>query len=209
MGPPGAGKGTVSERLAGRLGCRHISTGALLRDAIARKTTLGIRAEEAMRQGELVPDGLITALVDEQIDRDGDGGYLLDGFPRTAAQARLLDGILTKRGARVDAVVELQTSAAVLLRRLGGRRICASCGAGFHRDFIPSKKPDVCDRCGGPLVRRLDDQDEAIERRLVVYGNEMAELRPTYGGRGILKAVDASGTPDETAAGVLAALEGR
>ncbi len=209
MGPPGAGKGTVSERVVDLLGCRHVSTGALLRESIARKTPLGIRAEDFMRRGELAPDDVITALLEEQFDRHGKGSYLLDGFPRTAAQARLLDAGLAARGGKVDVVIELRAPAAVLLKRLGGRRICASCGAGFHVAFIPPAQPDRCDRCDGPLVQRLDDRDEAIERRLLVYGNQMAELRPYYESRGLLVAVDASGTPEQAAAGVLGALEGR
>jgi adenylate kinase len=209
MGPPGAGKGTVSDRVAGRLGCRHISTGALLREAIAKRTPLGVRAEGYMSGGNLAPDDLIMALVDEQLDRPGEEGILLDGFPRTAAQARLLDAGLAVRGARVNAVIELLAPPAVVLKRLGGRRICGSCGAGFHTAFIPPKTADVCDRCGGRLIQRDDDRDEAIERRLAVFGSEMAELRPYYDGRGILESVDATGTPEQTAVSVLDALEGR
>jgi adenylate kinase len=209
MGPPGAGKGTVSNRVADRLGCLHISTGDLLREAIARVTPMGVRAEVCIKRGELVPDDLITALVEEQFDRRGDCGYLLDGFPRTLTQARLLDACLAARGTRVMAVIELAASAEVVLGRLGGRRICASCGAGYHSLFIPPRTPDICDRCGARLVQRLDDGDEAIKRRLLVYAKEMAELRPYYEERGILTVVEASGTPEETAVGMLQALEGR
>ncbi len=206
MGPPGVGKGTVSERLHARLGCRHISTGDLLRESIAKGTSLGHQAQGHMTRGELVPDGLMVALVEEQLDLNGGGDCLLDGFPRTQAQAQVLDKGLTERGARVDAVIELTAPDDVVLKRLGGRRVCATCGAGFHVTFIPPKSAGVCDRCGGALVQRPDDREEAILRRLAVYARQMAELRSYYRERGVLFPVDATGTPEQTEAGILTAL---
>jgi adenylate kinase len=206
MGPPGAGKGTVADRVSDKLGCLHLSTGALLREAIAQGTELGLEAGARMSKGELVPDGLIVALVEDQFDRHGEKDFLLDGFPRTAVQARLLDEGLAERRARVDAVVELEAPERVVLQRLSGRRVCGSCGTGFHMDFIPPKTEGVCDRCGGVLVQRPDDRDEAIVRRLVVYESQMAELRAYYRYRGVLFPVDASGTPEQTEINVLTAL---
>jgi adenylate kinase len=206
MGPPGVGKGTVSDRLAERLGARHISTGNLLREAIAQGTELGRHAEGCIARGELVPDGLIGTLLEEQLDGLGERPCLLDGFPRTLAQARLLEEGLLRKGERVDAVIELEAPEAVLLKRLGGRLICEVCGAGFHSGFIPPKRAGECDRCGGGLIQRADDRDEAIRRRLDVYARQMAELRPFYRDRGVLIPVDASGSPAETEAGVLKAL---
>lgn len=206
MGPPGVGKGTVSDRLADRLGLRHLSTGDLLREAIAQGTDQGRHAESCIGRGELVPDALIGTLLEEQLESGGDSPWLLDGFPRTLAQARLLEEMLLRKKARVEAVIELVAPTEVLLRRLGGRLICGSCGAGFHAIFIPPKRAGVCDRCGGALVQRADDREEAIRRRLEVYAGQMAELRPFYRERGVLRPVDASGSPEQTEAGVLKAL---
>ncbi len=207
MGPPGVGKGTVASRLADKLNSRHLSTGDLLREAIAQGTELGIEAGSRMSKGELVPDGLMVALVEDQFDRHGGLDFLLDGFPRTALQARLLDAGLAARGTRVDAVIGMEAPERVVLQRLGGRRICGSCGASFHTAFIPPRTEGVCDRCGGVLVRRPDDRDEAIVRRLAVYRSQMDELEPYYRSRGVYFPVDASGTPEQTEANVLTALE--
>ncbi len=206
MGPPGVGKGTVSERLAARMGFRHISTGSLLREAIRQKTALGRQADLFISRGELVPDDVIVALVNEQLDRLGNGNILLDGFPRTLVQARLLDAALAERGARVEAVIELQAPVRVVMRRLAGRRLCGSCGAGYHVDYIQPRKPGVCDRCGGALQLRADDRDEAIQRRLAVYDRQMAELAPYYQARGVFRAVDGTGTPSQSEDGVSATL---
>jgi adenylate kinase len=203
MGPPGVGKGTVSALLQSRLGFRHISTGSLLREAVLSETDLGLQAKEHMRRGELVPDTLMVALMEEQFDRYGDGDYLLDGFPRTQAQARMLDQGLTRRGARIDTVLELEAPGEVVLNRLAGRRLCDRCGEGYHVTFLPPQTPGTCDRCGGMLIQRSDDREEAIARRLVVYASQMEELRPYYRDRGVLFPVRAVGTPEQTEAGIL------
>lgn len=209
MGPPGVGKGTVSERLSGRLDCRHISTGNLLREALAQGTSLGRKAEGYMSRGELVPDDLIVALVEEQFERHGDARFLLDGFPRTMAQAKLLDESLARRNARVDDVIVLEAPDEVVLKRLSGRRLCGSCGAGYHVLFIPPRREGVCDRCGGALAQRPDDREEAIMRRLAGYARQMDELGPYYRARKVLFPVDATGTPEQTEAGILDALDRR
>jgi adenylate kinase len=206
MGPPGVGKGTVAERLKTRLGFRHLSTGNLLREAIDKGTELGLQAKGNMSRGELVPDGVIMALVEALFDRYGRGDYLLDGFPRTLAQARMLDQGLSGRGTKVEAVIVMEAPDAVVLERLGGRRVCGGCGAGYHAVFIPPRREGFCDRCGGALVQRADDREEAIVRRLAVYASQMDVLRPYYRDRGVLVPVDATGTPEQTEAGILKAL---
>lgn len=206
MGPPGVGKGTVAERVAARLGIRHISTGSLLRDAIRQGTPKGRQAEAHITRGELAPDSLIMELVAEQMDRAGGADVLLDGFPRTRAQADLLDRALAEREGRVKAAIELQASEAVVLRRLAGRRVCGRCGAGFHVELMPPRQTGVCDRCGGCLEQRADDREEAIRRRLAVYGRERDALAPYYRARGLLREVDGGGAPEASEAGLLKAL---
>ncbi len=183
LGPPGVGKGTQAVRLADSVGWEHVSTGDLLRAARRDGTDLGRKAEAYMDAGELVPDALILDLVRDHLkDIAPEAGILLDGFPRTTAQAEGLAGVLQGTGRRVDQVVVFQASDEELIKRLAGRRSCPDCGAVFNVHFTPPKKEGTCDRCGGTLVHRDDDQPETVRRRLVVYREQTAPLIEWYRG---------------------------
>lgn len=209
MGAPGAGKGTAAEGICRATGCRHVSTGDLLRGAIAKRTPLGLRAEEFVKQGGLVPDDLMIGLVDEQFDGAGDGTlFLLDGFPRTLDQARRLDTSLRHRGGRVDYVFLLESPREVLVQRLSGRRLCRACGAGYHVTNIPPKRAGVCDRCGGDLYQRPDDEEATILRRLKVFEEQSADLLAYYASQGVLHRLDSSLSKEDTESKILGILGG-
>jgi len=170
FGSPGAGKGTQAERIAGRFGVPHIATGDLLREAVARGTELGVKARRYMERGELVPDEIVVGIVEERLRRpDCKRGFVLDGFPRTLAQAKALDGILEKLEAKIDAIINLETNEEEIVKRLSNRRVCKVCGAVYHLIFNPPKNSERCDRCGGELYQREDDREEVIRKRLEVY----------------------------------------
>jgi adenylate kinase len=198
MGTPGAGKGTQAALLAKRFGPCHVSTGDMLRDAVRRSTRLGLEAKRYMDQGQLVPDDVVIGIVAERLDAaDCRGGFLLDGFPRTLAQARALDALLAKRGQPLDAVLLIAVPPEEAVRRLTGRRVCGSCGAMFHLAFQPPARADRCDRCDGALVQRDDDREETIRPRLQVYARETAPVIEHYRAAGILREVDGTGTRDD------------
>ena len=191
MGPPGAGKGTQASRVAeqGRL-CK-ISTGDLLREALAAGSELGRKAEATMKAGELVSDDVILGLVDEVLDRpECAEGAVFDGFPRTVEQAAGLQELLSERGERLDQVLIIEVPEAEIVRRLSGRRVCKKCGKLYHISFDPSRKDGVCDACGGELVQRPDDQPETIARRLAVYAEETAPVREHYAATTGVTAID-------------------
>ncbi|CAN5775363.1 adenylate kinase [soil metagenome] len=191
MGPPGAGKGTQASRVAEQGGLCKISTGDLLRAAVAAGSELGRKAEQTMKAGELVPDDVILGLVDEVLDRpECSEGAVFDGFPRTVDQAEGLQGLLSDRGARLDQVLIIEVPEAEIVRRLSGRRVCKKCGKLYHISFDPSRKDGVCDACGGELVQRPDDQPETIARRLTVYDEETAPVREHYAARTGVTAID-------------------
>jgi adenylate kinase len=199
LGPPGAGKGTLAQRLASELGYLHLSTGDVLRDEVARGTELGRLAKEYMDKGELVPDEVILSMVKEHVgDRRG---VLFDGFPRTLAQAEGLAGI-----APVDVVVYLEIGRDEVVRRLSARRVCPKCGAVYNLVTQPPKEDERCDRCGEALVQRRDDTPEVISRRFEVYLRDSAPLVKYYEEKGILVRVDAARSPEEVLADVLRAL---
>jgi adenylate kinase len=182
LGPPGVGKGTQAVRLADSVGWEHVSTGDLLRAARRAGTELGRKAQAFMDAGELVPDSLILDLVRDHLKGiPPEAGILLDGFPRTTAQAGLLGGVLESVGRRVDRVVVFEASDAELVRRLSGRRSCPDCGAVFNVHFTPPKQEGKCDRCGGTLVHRADDKAETVLNRLKVYAAQTAPLIEWYG----------------------------
>ncbi|MBI4227827.1 MAG: adenylate kinase [Candidatus Omnitrophica bacterium] len=191
LGPPGAGKGSVAQLLRDRLGVLHIASGDLLREAVKANTPLGIEAGRAMARGELVPDALVTAMIRDRVVQAGHGrGFVLDGFPRTAAQAVALDEALAAAQAPVDRAVYFKTSPAMIVKRLAGRRVCAACGQNYHATNRPPRRDGVCDRCGGALAPRADDQPETIARRLAVDEAQTAPVLAHYERRGLLHTMD-------------------
>ena len=190
LGPPGAGKGTQAKRLAKDIGLVHISTGDILREAVKNQTPLGRKAKEFMDKGELVPDDLIIALIEEVMPPEG--GVIFDGFPRTIAQAKALDEMLSRKGMKLDAVILFDVPDEVVVERLSGRRVCPGCGAVYHIKFNPPKEDEICDRCGTKLVQREDDREEVVRNRLEVYRKQTAPLVEYYEGKGILIRLDAS-----------------
>lgn len=194
MGPPGAGKGTQAKLLKERFHVPHISSGDLLRAAIEQDTPLGLEAKAFMDRGELVPDSLLLRVMEERLqEKDCSPGFILDGFPRTIPQAEALDVLLERMGASLDGVVSISVPRSELIRRMGGRRTCRSCGASYHVVFNPPRVAGVCDRCRSSLCQREDDKDATIEARLDVYERQTAPLLALYGKRGILHTIDGVG----------------
>lgn len=192
LGPPGAGKGTQAQWLKERYGIPQLSTGEMLREAVARGTEVGRQAKAVMERGELVSDAIINAIVEERIGQpDCARGFVLDGFPRTVAQAEALDSMLAARHQRLDAVIEIRVDVEALVERIAGRFACARCGAGYHDRFKRPAVEGVCDVCGSTeFSRRKDDNAEAVRTRLQAYEAQTAPLLPFYAARGLLRAVD-------------------
>ncbi len=191
FGPPGAGKGTHASRLVEKLGLRYIATGDILREAVARGTSLGVKAAEYMNRGELVPDEVIIPIVEKKLAEESDKkGFLLDGFPRTVRQAAMLDEAARRSAIDIDKAIYLKTSKEAILQRLSGRRVCPECGATYHVANIPPKVEGVCDKCGTPLVQREDDREAAIVTRLAEYQKQTAEVIRFYRKKGILAEVN-------------------
>jgi len=181
LGPPGAGKGTQAKRLAEKLGLPHISTGDILRQNVKDGSSLGKEAKGIMDKGLLVPDDLVAAMLDERFNNpDIKKGFILDGYPRTLAQAKTLDDILSRKKLAVDLVVYLNTSDEVIIKRLTGRLVCSKCGANFHTVNMPPKVSGLCDNCKGSLYQRSDDNEITVRKRLEVYKNEVASLIKYY-----------------------------
>ncbi len=189
LGPPGSGKGTQAKKLSQELGLLHISTGDILRDAVRKQTELGIKAKEYMDKGELVPDNLMVALIEEVMPKEG--GFILDGFPRTVPQAIALEEMLKRYGKGVDKVFLFDLSEEVVVDRLSGRLTCSQCGAVYHKRYNPPKKEGVCDLCGGSLVQREDDKEEVVRRRYRVYTEQTRPLVEFYEERDKLIRLDA------------------
>ena len=192
LGPPGAGKGTQAARLVDRYGMIQLSTGDILRRAVAAGTPVGVKAKAVMDLGGLVSDDIVSALIDAELAGMSAGtGIIFDGYPRTAHQAEQLDDILGKNGRRLDRVIEIVVDEDQLVRRIVGRFSCARCGAGYHDEFRQTAQPGVCDRCGSTeFVRRKDDNEETVRRRMQVYRAETAPILPVYEARGIVTRVD-------------------
>ena len=192
LGPPGAGKGTQAARIKDEYKIAHLSTGDMLRGAIAAGTDVGKQAKSVMDAGKLVSDDIIIRLVEERTQEDDcASGFLLDGFPRTVAQAEALDDLLERRSQKLDAVVEFAVDDDALIGRISGRYSCANCGAGYHDVFQKPKQEGVCDNCGSTeFKRRSDDNADAVRTRLTSYHNETAPLLPYYRDKGVLKTVD-------------------
>ena len=198
LGAPGVGKGTQADRIAAHFQLAKISTGDLLREAVRNQTDLGREAKRYMDQGQLVPDAVVIGLVRDKLAEPGSAnGFVLDGFPRTVAQAEELGTALQATKRPLQRVVNFQVPRADVVRRLSGRRSCPKCQATFHVEFAPSKNGNACDRCGEALVQRSDDKPEAIETRLKVYGEQTAPLIQYYASKRLLSELDASGPVDE------------
>lgn len=191
LGPPGAGKGTQAAKISERLGIPHISTGDMFRQAIKEGTDLGRQAEKYLSSGGLVPDAVTIGLVQERLERpDCCQGFLLDGFPRTVAQAEALDTWLAGRGTGLDAVINIAVPREELMERLTGRRVCRRCGATYHLQYNPPRVTGKCDICGGKLLQRADDTAATVARRLDVYSEQTAPLIAYYRERGLLREID-------------------
>lgn len=198
LGAPGSGKGTQAKRLQERAAIPQLSTGDLLRAAVRAASPLGEEAQTYMDNGRLVPDGLVISLIVERLQQpDCSKGFILDGFPRTGAQAEALEAALAERGTPIDVVINFEIDQKKLVERLVGRRICPHGHGEWHIAFNRPKKNEQCDVCGEPLVHREDDQEEKIVTRLAAYNNDTAPLRKFYRERGVLKNVPAEGDLDE------------
>lgn len=198
MGPPGAGKGTQAARLADRYGFLHLSPGDLLRQAVKEGSESGLKAKTYMDSGQLVPDGVVIALIDGAVNQVSAGrGVILDGFPRTLPQAEALGRMLGGLGRPLDVVVNVVLTEGEAVRRLTGRRVCRKCGANYHLVFQPPKTPRVCDLCGGELYQRSDDSEETARTRFEFYHQETEPLIDYYGSRGLVSDVDGRGDVDE------------
>jgi adenylate kinase len=210
LGAPGAGKGTQAERIVAQFGLPHISTGEILRAAVAAGTELGTAAQKFMQAGELVPDDVVVGIIRERLaEPDAARGFLLDGFPRTLEQAAALDDTLKAAGRGLTHVVVLDVPEEELIERLSGRRMCRSCGKGYHVVFDPPKSEGTCDVCGGELYQRADDNEETVRNRLVVYGKQTEPLVAYYTGKGLVLPVYGGGRmPNEVWTDVRAALGG-
>ena len=207
MGPPGAGKGTQAAVLVERFQIPHISTGDMFRAAIKAGTPLGLKAKEYMDSGALVPDSVTIGIVEERLgEPDCSQGFLLDGFPRTVAQADALDQLLKKLNFPLDGVLNIAVDEEVLLERLTGRRICRQCGATYHTIFNPPNVVEVCDKCGGELYQRSDDTLETAKNRLSVYEEQTSPLIAYYREQGLLKDIKGDQEIEQVLTDILVAL---
>ena len=210
LGPPGAGKGTQAARLQAERGMIQLSTGDMLREAVAAGTPVGLEAKAVMERGELVSDAIVSALIGERLDSATGKGAIFDGFPRTRAQAEALDLLLTERGRSLDHVIELAVDEDALVARITGRFSCAKCCAGYHDTFRPTKVPGVCDVCGSTeFVRRKDDNELTVRTRMAEYRAKTAPILPYYEDRGLVRRVDGMGSVDEVAAEIDAILDSK
>ena len=195
LGAPGAGKGTQAKKIAAKYNIPHISTGDIFRANIKNGTELGKKAKTYMDQGLLVPDELVVDLVVDRVNQDDcENGYVLDGFPRTIPQAEALTEALEKMGQKVDFAIDVNVPDENIVKRMGGRRACVTCGATYHMVYAPTKKEGICDTCGGELILRDDDKPETVQKRLNVYHDQTQPLIDYYTSQGILRTVD--GTVD-------------
>ena len=203
LGAPGAGKGTQAEILCKELEIPTISTGNILRAAIKAGTPTGLKAKSYMDAGHLVPDEVIIGIITERVaEEDCANGYILDGVPRTIAQAEAME----KAGIVFDAVVSIEISDETIMERMSGRRVCEFCGASYHLVAVPPKQEGICDKCGGKLVQRKDDAPETVKARLEVYHKETEPLKDFYAKRGLLKSVENQPTVEATSKAILRAL---
>lgn len=207
LGPPGAGKGTQAKFIQQRYAVCRVSTGEILRKAVEEKTPLGKKAARYLAKGELVPGDVMVNLVAERLRReDCRKGFILDGFPRTVAQADALETILGEMDIGLDCVLYIRAPQDVIIRRLAGRRTCKRCGTLFHTEFNSPRRENICDRCDGELYQRQDDREKTVRARLRVYETQTAPLIDYYRKRGLVKEIDGDGSVEETRNRVLEAL---
>ena len=208
LGAPGAGKGTQAEGLSEKFDIPHISTGDMLREAVAAESEVGLEAKRYMEAGELVPDSVVVGIVAERLQKDDCArGWLLDGFPRNTAQADALTASLQKIGHQLTAVLYIKVPAEAVVERLGGRRMCKPCNKGYHIKFMPPREEGKCDVCGSDLYQRPDDNEETIRQRLEVFEKETAPLVAYYQQQGVVCEVDGSGEPESVGKALVAAVE--
>jgi adenylate kinase len=207
LGPPGAGKGTQAERLVDDFGLPYYATGNILREAIEEGNELGREAKEYVDDGELVPDELICRVISERLDTpEAQDGFLLDGFPRTIAQAQMLEQALQDRGRALTAAILVETPDEEVIRRLSGRRTCVQAGHVYHVEFDPPKNEGLCDQDGSRLIQRDDDKPETVKKRLSVYHEQTEPLIDWYEERGLLRRFDGARTPEEVHSRIRATL---
>lgn len=207
LGPPGAGKGTQAAKIVGKYKIPHISTGDILRANIKAGTPLGLKAQEYMNKGQLVPDDLVIEIAEARLlEEDCEKGFLFDGFPRTVCQAEKLDSFLKEKGLGVTNVLNIHVDPAELMTRIIGRRVCKSCGASYHVVNKPSKVEGICDICGGELYQRVDDAAETVENRLMVYNTRTFPLIDYYDKCGKLTLIDGSLSLDNVFANIVSVL---
>jgi adenylate kinase len=207
VGPPGAGKGTQAHRLAAHFGARLIATGDIFRTNLRDETPLGLKAKSYMEAGELVPDDIVIEMLKEELRRAAEG-FVLDGFPRTRAQAEALEEVLEGAGTGVDAVLKFAIPDDVVIKRLSGRRTCSRCQRTYNVQLQPPREPGRCDVCGGELVQRDDDREDTVRKRIDVFHRETEPVERFYRDRGLLTEVDARGSIDEVTRRSIAALSG-
>lgn len=209
MGPPGAGKGTQAAKLVERYDIPHVSTGDIFRGALQERTPLGLEAKRYMDVGALVPDQVTVGITRERLAKsDCLGGFILDGFPRTLQQAHALDQMLAKMGIRLNRVVNIVVPDEDLIPRLTGRRICQSCGSTYHMEFRPPVKPGICDRCGGELYQRADDQEKTVRERLEVYRRQTQPLIQYYLDRDLYTEINGAQPADTVFRDIIVSLTG-
>ena len=208
VGPPGAGKGTQAVHLAEHYKIPHISTGDIFRANIKGGTELGKLAQSYMDAGNLVPDSVTNSMVEDRLGQSDVGnGFLLDGYPRNVGQAEFLDGVLNAKGAPLDSVLELSIANDEIIKRLSGRRICRGCGASFHIHFEKPSKDGLCDKCGGELYQRQDDNEATVANRLNVYTEQTEPIIEYYKKAGLLKVISATGAVSEITTQAISALK--
>jgi adenylate kinases len=204
LGAPGAGKGTQAEKICAHCHIPQISTGNIIREAMKTKTPAGQKAQDFVNSGKLVPDEVVIEMVDDRLKQpDCANGFILDGFPRTVPQAQALESM----GVHIDKVLDIEVPDQEIMQRLTGRRVCAECGSTYHIQFNPSQKGENCDKCGGQLIVRKDDQPETVTQRLQVYHDQTEPLKDFYQAKGNLVMVEGVGTVEEITARTLSALE--
>ena len=208
LGPPGAGKGTQAARLQANRGMIQLSTGDMLREAVAAGTPVGLQAKAVMERGELVSDAIVSALIGERLDASSDKGAIFDGFPRTRHQADALEILLAERGRRLDYVIELAVDEEALVTRITGRFTCAKCGTGYHDTFRPTQVSGVCDVCGSTeFKRRPDDNEQTVRRRMEEYRAKTAPIVPIYEAKGLVRRVDGMASVEAVGAEIDAILD--